>query len=163
MADTPDAADPAARRLQRIGPQHPERAEVEDFIRQVFADRFEARLAGFAPQLVALRDAQGDLVAAAGYRPADGGPLFLERYLPGPIEALLAPHAGGRPARAGVVEVGHLAARQAGAGRRLIGLMGPHLAEQGFQWVVSTLTEELRQLFLRIGEIGRASCRERVS
>ena len=29
--------------------------------------------------------------------------------------------------------------------------MGPHLASQGFEWVVSTLTAELRHLFLRIG------------
>ena len=59
-----------------------------------------------------------------------------------------------------IVEVGHLVADQAGAGRRLITLMGPHLAAQGFEWVVSTLTEELRHLFVRIGvtplALGRA-------
>lgn len=150
MVDLPDATA-SAPRLRLIDPQHPDRAEVEDFIGRVFAQRFQARLTGFAPALVALHDAQGRITAAAGYRPADAGPLFLERYLAAPVEALLAPHAGGRPPRAGIVEVGHLAASQAGAGRRLIGLMGPHLAAQGFQWVVSTLTEELRQLFLRIG------------
>jgi hypothetical protein len=30
-------------------------------------------------------------------------------------------------------------------------MLGPHLAAQGFQWVVSTLTEELRHLFVRLG------------
>jgi hypothetical protein len=51
------------------------------------------------------------------------------------------------------VEVGHLAAQKAGEGRRLILLLGPHLAERGLQWVVSTLTEELRRLFVRLGVI----------
>jgi hypothetical protein len=57
------------------------------------------------------------------------------------------------PRRAAIVEVGHLAAMRAGEGRRLIVQLGPHLAAQGFQWVVSTLTEELRQLFVRIGVV----------
>jgi hypothetical protein len=55
------------------------------------------------------------------------------------------------PQRSAIVEVGHLAASKAGEGRRLILLLGPHLAAEGFQWVVSTLTEELRNLFVRLG------------
>ena len=42
----------------------------------------------------------------------------------------------------------------AGADRQtqlLIMALGPHLASQRFQWVASTLTQELRSLFLRIG------------
>jgi hypothetical protein len=30
-------------------------------------------------------------------------------------------------------------------------MLAPHLASLGFQWVASTLTKELRQLFIRIG------------
>lgn len=126
------------------------RTEVERFIRQVYAQRFDANVQHFAPVLVALRDATG-IVAAAGYRHAAQGPLFLERYLASPVESLLASGQGMVPARHGIVEVGHLAATRAGEGRRLIMLMGPLLADQGFQWVVSTLTEELRRLFMRIG------------
>lgn len=167
MAEVPPVdADPApvaaSRQLSLIAPHDPRRPQVEAFIRGVFAERFDARLDHFAPLLVALHDEHG-LAAAAGYRPAHGGPLFLERYLDAPIESLLAAQAGSAPQRAHIVEVGHLAARRAGAGRRLIGLLGPHLAAQGFQWVVSTLTDELRQLFLRIGvaplAIGRADPR----
>jgi hypothetical protein len=54
-----------------------------------------------------------------------------------------------------VVEVGHLAADRAGEGRRLILLLGQHLAQQpdhrATEWVVSTLTQELRHLFVRLG------------
>ena len=132
-------------------PGDPRRAEVEAFIRKVYADRYGASVASFAPVLVSLADASGALAAAAGYRCADAEPLFLERYLASPVEEALADGAGRKPARAQVVEVGHLAAAQAGAGRRLVLLLGPHLARQRFRWAVATLTRELLQLFGRIG------------
>lgn len=132
------------------GHDDPRRAEVEAFVRGIFAQRYGARVQQFTPVLVSLQD-HGEIVAAAGYRSAADAPLFLERYLPSPIETLLATQAVAQPARRSVVEVGHLAASRSGEGRRLIALLGPHLAAQGFQWVVSTLTTELRQLFVRIG------------
>lgn len=128
----------------------PRRAEVEAFVHGIFAQRYGARVKQFAPVLVSLQD-HGEIVAAAGYRSAADAPLFLERYLSSPIEMLLAAQAVAPPMRGSVVEVGHLAASRAGEGRRLIALLGPHLETQGFQWVVSTLTTELRQLFVRIG------------
>ena len=128
-----------------------ERAEVERFIRAVYAERFGAVVRHFAPCLVSVRDGDGRIVAAAGYRFAGAQSLFLERYLREPVEAALARHAAATPARERIVEVGHLAAIRAGEGRRLILLLGPHLASHGVQWVVSTLTEELRHLFVRIG------------
>ena len=138
-------------RLVTVGPWHPERTAVERFIRRVYRDRYGANPRQFAPTLVALRDATGELVAAAGYRCAAEQPLFLERYLQAPVETLLAADPARPPSRARIVEVGHLAASRAGEGRRLIMLLGPHLAAQGFEWVVSTLTEELRHLFARLG------------
>lgn len=128
----------------------PERAEVESFIHDVYARRYGAQVHQFAPVLAFLRDATG-IIAAAGYREAQGSPLFLERYLDAPVETLLACGNSVAPARRSIVEVGHLAATRAGEGRRLILMLGVHLAQQEFQWVVSTLTHELRQLFLRIG------------
>ncbi|MGE0430120.1 thermostable hemolysin [Hydrogenophaga sp.] len=128
----------------------PERAEVEAFIRDVYARRYGAQVRHFAPVLACLRDATG-IVAAAGYREAHGAPLFLERYLDAPVEALLAGGSRGAPSRQTIVEVGHLAATRAGEGRRLILMLGVHLARLEFQWVVSTLTHELRALFVRIG------------
>jgi hypothetical protein len=127
------------------------RSSVEAFIRAVYARRFDANLLHFAPTLVSLRDEHG-VVAAAGYRGAGTGRLFLESYLRAPIERVLAAHHGGvAPPRTRVVEVGHLAAERAGEGLRLVRLLAPHLAALGFEWVVCTLTEELRHLFERIG------------
>jgi hypothetical protein len=129
----------------------PRRHEVEEFVRHIYDEHYGARVSDFAPVLVSLRDYGGSIVAAAGYRHAARGPLFLERYLEAPVESLLASHGDARPQRGRIVEVGHLAASRAGEGRRLIFLLGPHLAAQRFQWVVGTLTEELRHLFVRIG------------
>ena len=145
-----EAAMPAAPKLFIHAIDDPHRHEVEAFIRGVYAGRYGADVVGFAPTLVSLRD-DGGIVAAAGYRSAGDGDLFLEGYLHAPIESLLATHAERTPDRQRIVEVGHLAAARAGEGRRLIGLLARHLAEQRFDWVVSTLTSELRHLFVRIG------------
>lgn len=145
-----EAAMPAAPKLFIHAIDDPRRHEVEAFIRGVYAERYGADVVGFAPTLVSLRDGSG-IVAAAGYRSAGDGDLFLESYLPAPIETLLAAHAERAPDRQRIVEVGHLAAARAGEGRRLIALLARHLAGQRFDWVVSTLTSELRHLFVRIG------------
>lgn len=134
----------------------PQREEVEALIRSVYAERYGARVERFAPMLVSLREVEGAgegatarTVAAAGYR-LGVEPLFLERYLDEPVEALLS-HGGVVPERHRIVEVGHLAAVRAGEGRRLILQLAQHLATLDVEWVVSTLTGELRQLFTRMG------------
>ena len=152
--------EPTPRRIITVHTEHDVgRVETQAFIQRIYADRFGAAVAAFAPVLLALRDAgSGELLAAAGYRRAREGPLFLERYLDSPVDQLLA--TDGAVARASIFEVGHLAAALAGEGRRLILPMGSHLAQQGAQWVVSTLTQELRHLFVRLGvtplALGRA-------
>ncbi|MCP5286084.1 MAG: thermostable hemolysin [Burkholderiaceae bacterium] len=149
----PNAAHPpsgAAQTLVLHGTDSPSRRAVEAFIAEVYRTRFGAEIRHFAPALVGLHDPGGRLVAAAGYRRAADGPLFLERYLDATVDQRLC------VPRGTVVEVGHLAAAEPGAGRRLIARMAPHLAAQGQQWVVSTLTEELRHLFMRLGIVPQA-------
>jgi len=77
--------------------------------------------------------------------------LFLERYLSASVDTLLAMHADAPPVRERIAEVGHLAASRNGEGRRLIQLLAPHLADEGFEWVVGTVTKELRKMLLRLG------------
>jgi Thermostable hemolysin len=128
------------------------RPEVEATIRRVYAERFDARVRSFAPMLVSLHEGEGAearIAAAAGYRIATQ-PLFLETYLDRPVDELLAVH-GARPARDRIVEVGHLAAARSGEGRRLILRLAQEFARLEIEWVVGTLTEELRALFQRMG------------
>lgn len=135
-------------RLSAYDLHAPQRRRVERFIQAVYRRRYGARIAAFAPVLVAV-ESGSDILAAAGYRPADE-PLFLERYLAAPVEACLRAHVDPAPPRERIVEVGHLAAIRMGAGRLLMPLLGRHLAAAGFEWVVSTATQELRHLFIRM-------------
>lgn len=128
----------------------PHRGDVEAFIFRIYAQRYGADVRQFAPTLVSLRDATG-IVAAAGYRCANDGPLFLERYFNAPIETLLTSTPDVTPGRDRIVEIGHLSAARAGEGRRLIRLLGLHLQSLPFEWVVSTMTTGLRHMFLRLG------------
>jgi len=119
-------------------------------ISAVYRRRYDAHPTDFAPLLVSLSYGHGP-VAAAGYRGAAQGPLFLERYLDRPVEHVLSATRTFTASRAAIVEVGNLAATRAGAGRRLIHCLGQHLMDEGYAWVVSTVTRELRKLFLRVG------------
>lgn len=142
-------ADTPALRLHLPG--DPRRAAIEAFIRDVYQRHYGATVASFAPVLVSLTAPDGETLAAAGYRSAAVGPLFLERYLAEPVEAALARHAHRPLTRREVVEIGHLAAGRPGAGRRLMSLLGPHLVQARFRWGVATLTRELREVMSRMG------------
>ena len=136
-------------------PHHPnpaatDRLEIEHFIRDVFARRFDACVPIFMPELVARRDAGGRVVAAAGIRVASE-PLYLEQYLDAPVECCIERLTGQRPARSRVAEVGQLAAASAGEGQRMIVELALRLSARRFEWVVATLTRELQQRFARMG------------
>ncbi|MEJ8849260.1 thermostable hemolysin [Variovorax rhizosphaerae] len=151
-ADRSPTGDPAAPvfELTLHGIDDPRRAAVEAFISGVYARCYGAMVPHFAPMLVGLRE-NGELLAAAGYRSAAHEPLYLECYLPAPVEAIVAARIGERPARSDIVEVGHLAANRGGEGRRLVQLLALHLAAEGFDWVVGTVTRELKPMLERLG------------
>jgi hypothetical protein len=115
----------------------------------VYHDHYDAHVAHWAPTLATLCT-DGQLVAAAGYRGADG-PLYLEHYLDVRVEQAIATLTGHRVERHHVVEVGHFASVQPGEGRRLLLLLARHLAQAGYRWVVSTATRELRELLIHVG------------
>ena len=137
-------------RLELHPPASSGRGAVESLISTVYRSRYDAYPPGFTPMLVSLSSGT-EPVAAAGYRPAAQEALFLERYLDRPVEQLLPPARGRTTARGAIVEVGHLAATRAGEGRQLVHCLAHHLLDQGYAWVVSTVTRELRRLFLRLG------------
>lgn len=136
------------------------RPEVESFVREIYAARYGATVKEFAPILLALRNEEGLIVAAVGYRYASAAPLFLERYLDAPVEQLLFGASPSLSHRSSIVEVAHLASLKPGEGRHIMRLLGQHLTQLGMQWVISTVTRELRHLFLRMGiaplALGRA-------
>lgn len=130
-------------------PGSSDREQVEQFIHRVYKKSYGASIQQYAPVLLSLSDGSGQIAAAAGYRIASSGPLFLESYLSEPIESLIPTDAS--VPRGRIAEVGHLSSEQSGAGTRLIRLIGLHLAGLGLQWVSSTLTQELQHFFVRLG------------
>mgnify|MGYP002737333918 CR=1 FL=1 len=134
----------------RVDPDSPRRAGTEAFIRRIFARRYGADIADFAPNLWLLEQGHR-AIAAAGWRPAGEGPLFLERYLDVPIEQALVRPAWQSVCREDIVEVGHLAAEKAGGSLRMIVTMSEALHRMGYAWVVFTATRELVGIFHRLG------------
>ncbi len=126
------------------------RDEVEDFIRQVFVRQYNARIPSFAPNLMMVEHA-GRVRAAAGWRGAAAGGLYLERYLDEPVEHVLAGATGQAIGRERIVEVGNLASDRPGASMDVIRTLARHLDQLGYEWVVFTATNELIGIFRRLG------------
>lgn len=135
---------------RHVGQHSPDRQEAEDFIKRVFANRYNANVTTFTPDLMVLEQ-RGAIVAAAGWRSAKASTLFLERYLDTPIEQAMAHLAPAPISRARIVEVGHLAAQRPGSSIYLFRALASYLHAQGFEWVASTATQELVGIFSRLG------------
>ncbi|AYG45042.1 thermostable hemolysin [Pseudomonas sp. Leaf58] len=129
----------------------PKRGELEQFIHQCFATTHHADIHHFLPELLALHDSHGRLIAAAGMRPASSGLLFLEHYLDEPVESAVSRIAGQPLERESVVEVGNLASLSAGSARIMIIAVTWLLATRGLRWVVFTGASTLINSFQRLG------------
>jgi len=127
------------------------RGELEQFIHQCFASMHQADVQHYLPELLALHDRNGRMIAAAGVSPAQTGPLFLERYLDEPLEVAVSRLAGGPLGRDCLVEVGNLASLSAGSARIIIIVVTWLLAIRGLKWVAFTGAASLINSFQRLG------------
>lgn len=128
----------------------PRHAMLAGFVRGTYRQHFGARLGAVMPELCALVEADGRPRAVAGLRAAASGPLFLEQYLPVPIESAIAAACGQPIRRADVWEVGNLATRCPGAARELVASAAGLLAERGAVWVAFTATRRVLAVFRRL-------------
>ncbi len=130
----------------------PERTRVEDFIRDVYRTHYDADIRVTYPTLMSVRNAQGDILAAVGFRLASEAPLFLEQYTRQPIENVLSPLYGAGPiARGEIVEIGNLASAGKGASIFLFGAIASYLLNRGVRYATVTGTEQLRKRFRLLG------------
>ncbi len=130
---------------------HSERRDVERFIHNRFGIEYDADIRHYMPNLLRLTTGGGELIAAAGYRPAGRDRLFLETYLDTPIEDVLSQRYGRVISRESIVEVGNLADAHPGGGRAAITALTAYLSGMGYQWVVFTGVKKLRNCFRRLG------------
>jgi hypothetical protein len=143
------------------GRADPGRQALEAFIRAGFQRVHGATVRSYMPTLIGLTDAAGETVGAAGYRPADLEPLYLEQYLSQPIERSIAMrHAGLAVDRWQVAEIGNFACRDCEAAMAMMGVLARLLRERQHRWVTFTATRKVRGIMVRLGielaEIGRA-------
>lgn len=137
--------------LTRALPHDIQRPVFEAFIQQRFRHAHDADIRHFMPELFGMIDGAGELCAVAGVRLAAAGPLFLERYLDEPIDALIGADAEQPVDRGAIVEVGNLAASDTGSARLSIIAITYLLAMGGLEWVAFTGNIGLVNSFHRLG------------
>lgn len=125
-------------------PNDKNRAEVEQFIRQVFARAYRADVTHFMPKLIALRDNENTLLAAFGVLPAINGPLFLEQYLDEPIESLISKKLGRNIKRSQITKIGNLAVANPRNAGMLIAQVIQYSLDIGIEWCVATTHRSLQ-------------------
>lgn len=129
----------------------PARAEVEAFIHAVFKRAYDAEITVFMPHLVALRNSNGILMAAFGWRSALDGPLFLEQYLDEPIESLISKRLGKQISRAEITKIGNLAVANPRNAGVLIAHVIQHSLDIGIEWCVATAHHSLQNGVIKGG------------
>jgi hypothetical protein len=137
-------------RFELVNRHHPERASLQAFIGSSFLNVYGAHVSHFCDTLVGCRNQDGLWVTALGFSFAKDGATFLEQYLDAPLEAEIASRIGAQVSRQHIVEVGNLAATDAGAARKLIVSMTRYLYRQGMIWVAFTATRGLLNSFTRL-------------
>jgi hypothetical protein len=138
-------------RIISCGPDDARRTEAEAFVRRRFLRSHGAHIATFMPTLLLLADAGGQLAAVAGFRSAAHEPLFLERYLPVPIERALTSQVGAHVHRAEIVEVGNFAALDSGRAKALMSFMPAYFLDHSARWIAFTATTSIRRMLSAMG------------
>jgi Thermostable hemolysin len=129
---------------------HPIRDTLQEFIRAVFRQAYEAEVSSFYPNLVGF-NVDNQLRAVVGYRDGSTANLFSEQYLDSPADELASAQLGLQIEREQMVEVGNLAIVDPGYARWVIAASTAFLAAAGYRWVVFTATRPLANAFRRLG------------
>jgi len=124
-----------------------ERCRVEKFIETQFAESYGATITQHYPMLMSVQDAEGNILAALGFRLAQDEPLFLEQYLDNSIEDSLNEHFEQVISRKQVVEIGSLASSTSGASIFLFITLNAWLDQQGYKMATITATRRLMRFF----------------
>ncbi len=129
----------------------PERGRVETFIREVYRKSYNADIAVRYPTLMSVRNMDGEILAAAGFRMAHEEPLFLEQYTRAPIENVLTDVFSQNIMRDEVAEIGNLASHGKGASVFLFAAIASYLLSQGARYAAVTGTDQLHRRFELMG------------
>ena len=131
-------------------PDAEDRQELEDFVHSIFAQAYGADVKEFMPQLMSLRNDQGELLAVCGLRHAEDSSLFLERYLSQPVETMIAEKSGQGVRREDIVEIGNLAVAHSETTRSLLASISVYLHGTQTAWGVFTGIPTLRNALSKL-------------
>lgn len=134
-----------------VNASHPDRAEVEAFIAEIFYRAHGANIKNFMPMLIALRDENHHLMAAFGMRWAKNSALFLEQYLDDPIEKVISNSLNQTILRSDITEIGNLAVINPRNSGILIAHVIQHSIDAGVQWCVATAHHTLQNGLIKGG------------
>jgi len=129
----------------------PERQKVEAFIRDVYRKSYNADITVSYPTLMSVRNSEGDILAAAGFRMANEEPLFLEQYTRTPIENILGSVFTQHVTRKDIAEIGNLASHGKGASVFLFAAIASYLLSEGARYAAVTGTDQLHRRFELMG------------
>jgi hypothetical protein len=148
---------PPKARVVIAGPDDPRRGAFERFVAGRFAETYGAEIAPSFPLIAGLSGPGGEVLAAAGVRFAESGPLFLETYLEAPIEAHVGRALDCAAPREAIVEIGAFASRHPAWSMQLFEALPPWLAAvAGRRFAVATLRPELARTLGRAGDAAAA-------
>jgi hypothetical protein len=122
-----------------------DRQEVEQFIMDIYKNSYDADIKVHYPILMSVRDKDGKILAATGFRPAQDETLFLEQYLNAPVEEIL------ETPRSQIVEIGNLASKGGGASLYLFAALSAYLNHNSYSKAVVTSTDFLEKRFRLMG------------
>ncbi|RYY75474.1 MAG: hypothetical protein EOO52_08740 [Gammaproteobacteria bacterium] len=139
-------------RIPRFRLQTPDsdnRSAIELYISERFAEVHKAQVSHFLPNIISLR-CGGEYSAAVGLSPATEGKLFLEQYLPNPVEQVISEKLGFDVPRSQILEIGNLVSTWKGSSLLLFIVIGEVMERLGFRYVVFTGTREVKALLKRV-------------
>lgn len=134
------------------GPGHPQWEAMQAFVADRFAHAYGAQVRAGYPQMAGLLGPDGAIVAAAGIRFAEAGPLFLEQYLDMPIETAVGEALGCTASRHEIAEIGSLASIHPAWSMQLFESLPPWLgAAADCRFAVATMRPDLARMLSRSG------------
>ena len=124
-----------------------EKAEVDNYVKQRFAEVYNATVGTFEPYILSTSNDKG-VSATIGFQPAaTKKPLFLENYLTSTIEETLSIVLNKDVKRQQIVEVGNLSSSDKGGASRILFILSVAILHQaGFKWVTFTATNQVQRL-----------------
>jgi hypothetical protein len=128
-----------------------DRSRVENFIREVYLKHYSAHIEIKYPFLMSVRNTEGKILAATGFRCASQEPLFLEHYTGESIETVLSAVYKRSIGRPEIVEIGNLASSGSGGSVFLFAALSAYLNSRSSRFAAITGTDALRQRFVTLG------------